>query len=193
VVKARGAGPARFTICPTLRTSVCELGNMPAGQPDELQATVRVGKSATAGEKVRLTVRASASDAAISNGSGNVLVKAAPSPSPAPTTPTPGPPAEGSFPPPPSLPALPTSGGGSLFPTVTPGSSSAASPQPTSPAPTRRHSIHATVTAATLPLDSRLIGGQLLGLAVLAGAIAMAIARLSLRSPRPGDGKDTLS
>jgi len=39
--------------------------------------------------------------------------------------------------------------------------------------------------AATVPLDSRLIGGQLAGLAVLAGAVMIAIARLSLRAPKP--------
>jgi hypothetical protein len=39
--------------------------------------------------------------------------------------------------------------------------------------------------SATVPLDDRLIGGQLAGLAVLAGAVAMAIARLSLRTPKP--------
>ena len=187
VAKARGAGPARFTVCPNLSESVCDLGNLPAGQPDELQATVKVGNSAKAGEKMQLTAEVRASDAAASHGSAKVLVTASPSPSPAPTTPTTGPPAEGSLPPPPSLPALPTSSGdGSLFPTVTPGSTAAASPQPTSSAPTGRHSLHATTDAATLPLDSRLIGGQLLGLAVLAGAIAMAIARLSLRTSRPG-------
>jgi hypothetical protein len=36
-----------------------------------------------------------------------------------------------------------------------------------------------------VPLDDRLIGGQLAGLAVLAGGVAMAIARLSLRAPKP--------
>jgi hypothetical protein len=48
--------------------------------------------------------------------------------------------------------------------------------------------VRADTTAATLPLDPRLVGGQLVGLAVLAGAIAMAIARLSLRTQRPQDG-----
>jgi hypothetical protein len=44
--------------------------------------------------------------------------------------------------------------------------------------------------SATLRLDTRLIGGQLAGLAVLAAAIAIAIARLSLRRPRPHGGVD---
>jgi hypothetical protein len=44
--------------------------------------------------------------------------------------------------------------------------------------------------SATLPLDSRLIGGQIAGLAVLAAAIAVAIARLSLRGARSHDSGD---
>ncbi len=43
--------------------------------------------------------------------------------------------------------------------------------------------------AATLPLSPRLIGGQLLGLAILASAIAMAVTRLSLRTQQGGKGK----
>ena len=45
--------------------------------------------------------------------------------------------------------------------------------------------------SAILPLNSRLIGGQLAGLVVLATAIAIAITRLSLRTPRPHDGGGT--
>ena len=48
--------------------------------------------------------------------------------------------------------------------------------------------LDATTVSAILPLDSRLIGGQLAGLVLLASAIAIAIARLSLRAPRPRDG-----
>jgi hypothetical protein len=38
-----------------------------------------------------------------------------------------------------------------------------------------------------VPVDARLIGGQLAGLAVLAGAVTIAIARLSLRSTKSQD------
>jgi hypothetical protein len=38
-----------------------------------------------------------------------------------------------------------------------------------------------------VPVDARLIGGQLAGLAVLAGAVTIAIARLSFRSAKPQD------
>jgi hypothetical protein len=41
-----------------------------------------------------------------------------------------------------------------------------------------------------VPLDARLIGGQLAGLAVLAGAVTIAIARLSLRTPKPQEDAD---
>jgi hypothetical protein len=47
--------------------------------------------------------------------------------------------------------------------------------------------LHAVNAAATVPLDARLLGGQLAGLAVLAGAVTIAIARLSLRKPKAND------
>jgi hypothetical protein len=50
--------------------------------------------------------------------------------------------------------------------------------------------LHAATAAATVPLDARLIGGQLAGLAVLAGAVIIAIARLSLRTPKAKDDPD---
>jgi hypothetical protein len=66
-----------------------------------------------------------------------------------------------------------------LFPTVT--------PQP-SPSGKSTHQARRlagiTQTSSALPLDPRLIGGQLAGLAVLAAAITMVVARLSLRTPQ---------
>jgi hypothetical protein len=76
-----------------------------------------------------------------------------------------------------------------LFPTVAPipGASS-----PTIGFPPARkqasRSSSAETASSIVPLDPRLIGGQLAGLAVLAGAVAIAIARISLRRPRPQDG-----
>jgi len=77
----------------------------------------------------------------------------------------------------------------SLFPTVSPAASATPNSSAAGQAGRRQHRITALAASATLPLDPRLIGGQLAGLAVLAGAIAIAIARLSLRSPRPQGGK----
>jgi hypothetical protein len=39
--------------------------------------------------------------------------------------------------------------------------------------------------SARLPLDMRLIGGQVLGLAILAAGLTLAVARFSLRRRRP--------
>jgi hypothetical protein len=72
-----------------------------------------------------------------------------------------------------------------LFPTVTPSATPPAQQRQRTPG---RHRDHATLTSATLPINLRLVGGQLAGLAVLAAAIIMVIARLSLRSPRPAAG-----
>jgi hypothetical protein len=50
--------------------------------------------------------------------------------------------------------------------------------------------VHVATASATVPLDARLIGGQLAGLAVLAGGIAIALVRLSLRRQRVPGGND---
>jgi hypothetical protein len=73
-----------------------------------------------------------------------------------------------------------------LFPTVSPSSSGSAAASGGATKDPKQSD--ATTASATLPLDSRLIGGQLAGLVLLAAAIAIAIARLSLRAPRPHDG-----
>jgi hypothetical protein len=204
---ARAVGKAHFTVCPRLVRSVCRLGSLPVGQSDELQVSVRVGKSAALGEHVRLTGRATARGSFSGHATRTVVV-AAPAkhgqgPGPSPST---SPPGVGSLPPlppvtlpPPPLEPIPgTSSLGNpsgLFPTVSP--DPAASPGPSSPsagaaAPGQSpRGPGATTTSATLPISSRIIGGQLAGLAVLAGAIAMAIARLSLRTSRPQDGQNS--
>jgi hypothetical protein len=53
--------------------------------------------------------------------------------------------------------------------------------------------LHAATAADTVPLDPRLLGGQLAGLAVLAGAVTIAIARLSLRKPKATDAGESKS
>jgi len=101
-----------------------------------------------------------------------------------------------------SLPPLPfnTLGGGTLtsptdpsglFPTVSPSTSSGAVTNASDQSGKDPKNSDATTVSAILPLNSRLIGGQLAGLVVLASAIAIAIARLSLRTPRPHDGGGT--
>jgi len=81
----------------------------------------------------------------------------------------------------------PTGDLGSAFPQVSP------SPSASGATATRSHG-HSTKMidlSAGLPLDVRLIGGQVIGLAVLAAAITIAVARLSLRKQPQPPGEDS--
>jgi hypothetical protein len=86
----------------------------------------------------------------------------------------------------PGLGIQPTGNLGSAFPQVSP------SPSPTSGTGTASHrpSTKTIDLSAGLPLDVRLIGGQVIGLAVLAAAVTIAVARLSLRKQPQPPGKD---
>jgi hypothetical protein len=86
----------------------------------------------------------------------------------------------------PGLGIQPTGNLGSAFPQVSP------SPSPTSAtgAASHRPSTKTIDLSAGLPLDVRLIGGQVIGLAVLAAAITIAVARLSLRRQPQPPGED---
>jgi hypothetical protein len=176
-----------FTVCPHSTSSACPIGSLPAGQADELQATAWVQHSAVNGEQVQLTATARGTATHSYHASGSVVVAGGASPTPTPSTSLP--PVSTTLPPV----TLPPGSGGlggnpvGLFPTVSP------DPSPSSGGlgfPPTRKATHARAetVAGIVPLDPRLIGGQLAGLAVLAGAIAIAIARLSLRKPRPQDG-----
>ena len=166
--------------------ATCKIGNLPVGQADELQATVRVRSKAALGEQVQISAKATAKGALSFSASATDVVVVNPKTSP--TSPFITLPESG---------ALPTISGtgispsdpSGLFPTV------GASPTPGTGSLTLPHAkpravLHAATAAATVPLDARLIGGQLAGLAVLAGAVTIAIARLSLRAPKPTDDSD---
>ncbi|HXB46379.1 MAG TPA: hypothetical protein VNW50_01355 [Streptosporangiaceae bacterium] len=140
--------------------------------------------AATVGGHVRISADATASGARSFTGTASDVVVAA-------NTAIPSSPASVGLPPGTSLPAIsgtgvsPTNPSG-LFPTVQ------ASPAPSTASPGLPSAkpgtvVHAADAAATVPVDARLIGGQLAGLAVLAGAVTIAIARLSLRTPKPQD------
>jgi hypothetical protein len=69
-----------------------------------------------------------------------------------------------------------------LFPTVSPGAGNGSVGLP----PARSHSpVHAADVSSIVPIDTRLLGAQIVGLAVLVGAVTIAIARLSLRRRLP--------
>jgi hypothetical protein len=180
-----------FTVCPVASGETCKVGNVPVGQADELQVKVQVGSKAALGEQVQLTATASASAAKSFSGSATDVVVAPPETS---TTAPPSTPTGVTTLPPVTLPPISgtsTSPGDAsgLFPTVGPSSSPSADPVGLPPPVKPHKSVRVVDAAATVPLDSRLIGGQLAGLAVLAGAVMIAIARLSLRAPKPTEDK----
>jgi hypothetical protein len=192
-------GDAHFTVCPTGSGTSCKIGALPVGQADELQASAKVGPHAKAGGKITLAAAATGKGAKPAHSGASVTIAKAGTPTPS-STPTPDPtesvPALPTVPAEPTLPGtglLPTDGTSptnpaGLFPTVSPGSSNGSGVAGgTKP---RSHRIDALSAGATLPLNPRLIGGQLAGLAVLAGAVAIAIARLSLRKPKPQSGQN---
>jgi hypothetical protein len=184
VAQAEYVGIPHFSICPVVRKRVCEIGNLPTGQADELEVSIKVGRKAALGEQVQLTAKASARGSKSFSGSATDVVVALPASHPSTTPIITLPPA--------SLPAIAGTGvvpsnPSGLFPTVAPAPSASPSTSLGLPhvRPVPHHALRVTDASATVPLDSRLIGGQLAGLAVLAGAVALAIARLSLRAPKP--------
>jgi len=204
--KPRGLSP-HFTVCQPRGRSTCAVGGLDAGQKTELRAAIAVPKHA-AGTRIVLTVTGRSPEAAhVATTKFSMWVrahKAAHSSghgrSHAPTTP--GVPGVGITLPnglslaqlsqgvgvsSGSLPALPTpvSNAGSAFPEVSPspGPSTAVLPPP--------RAIPAADVAATGPLELRLIGGQLAGLAILAAAVMILLARLAVRRRRPRHSSDS--
>jgi hypothetical protein len=164
---------------------------LPTSQSDELVAAVRVRDAAPNGEKITLTatVKATKATSADANATIDVTASSSTSGSGSSSTSTNGGVGDGipsTYVPNLSDGGLTTTSGDNpsgLFPTVTPSASASTS----TPKGKRDPNVNATTVSSTLPLDSRLIGGQLAGLAVLASAIAIAVARLSLRTQRPND------
>ncbi len=174
-------GHPSFTICPSPSGSTCKIASLPVGQVYELLASVPVSSSAPLATEIELTVRATATGASPDSANATDIVVT-------PTTASAS--ANDSFgavPPLESLPPIPGTGVSAtdpsdLFPTVSP------SPNSNSlglPSARSRPTLHAAVTASTVPIDTRLLGAQIVGLAVLAGAVTIAIVRLSLRKPQP--------
>ena len=184
-----------FTVCATPGGTSCSVALTVGAQPVQLRAAVAVPQRA-AGKTITLTATGTSPQAAAAaSASGGVPVAAASAPATTPagtaTTPGLGVLAPGALPgatlpvgvlPSAGLPALPNPTDPSLaFPQVSP------SPDPT-PAPAV---IQASEVSASFPLDTRLVGGQIIGLAVLAAAITIAVARLSIRKQRPQHSQDS--
>jgi hypothetical protein len=192
-----------FTVCPATGKASCSVGV--GTSHTELQARIAIPKKA-AKTTLKLTATETSKDTKNASTSASATVhvqakaKSSPSPSPDPTSPGPGIGDGGTLPPgtlppgglppgalPPgaipsaSFPGLPSPTGdaGSGFPTVLP------SPSPAPASLPKARSIEARDVSAGLPLNVRLIGGQLVGLTILAAAVTIAVARLSLRKQRP--------
>jgi hypothetical protein len=177
-----------FAVCPSAHRATCSIGSLPANQAILLEVIDKVGAKAPSGEQLTVTVTVQADGMSPAQASIATLVNMPISPSPGPSSTL--------FP---SLPpvAFPTVPGtavtpnnlSGLFPVVTP----SASPLPTTGAGqgSGRKSGSIAAASSSLPFDPRLIGGQLAGLAVLAAAITMAVARLSLRTPGTASGPAT--
>jgi hypothetical protein len=180
----------RFTVCAEPSGDVCTVGILPAGQSEELVASSFVRRAASSGERITLTATVRGRKARSFHSAATINVTAASTPPPA----SPDPPLPTNTIPSRVLPRLPSGAfkspngdSSGLFPIVAPSGSPSSAADHTTRALNRSNVRDASMT---LPLDTRLIGGQLAGLTVLATAIAIAIARLSLRGPRGHDGGD---
>jgi len=191
-----------FTVCNPTGGSRCTVPGLKAGQHVETQAKLRAFKD-LAGRHITLTVTATSSDAINSATATDRIEVIKPkkhhssSPTPTPTyDPNAG---YGGYPgyPGGSNPytgtgvSNPYGNLGSALPPVSPSPgispSTAAGPQ------SQQHQTEVTDLSAGLPLDVRLIGGQVIGLAILAAAITIAVARLSLRKQTPKHNEDSAS
>ena len=193
VASALGVGRPRFTVCPSANGASCSVGSLAVGQADELQVSVKVGQQAGDGEHVQLTARATGSKEHAYSDYATDLVTANPGSATGTSAGSPG----GVTLPPVTLPPLSGTGGVSpgdpsgLFPTIAPAPTGSTGTSPIGLPVVKPHKkgVRVAEVAATVPLDSRLIGGQLAGLAVLIGAVVLAITRLSLRSAKPAETK----
>lgn len=185
--KPKSVSPA-FSVCASSGTTKCTT-SLSAGAQVELQAKVAAPDRPTT--RFILTATATSSQASNSaTASATVDIKPK-NPSP---TPTPNAGDGGTLPPAAGLPSgttipglgiQPTGDLGSAFPQVSPSPSSASAA-----ASQHAHETKTVDLSAGLPLDVRLIGGQVIGLAILAAAVTIAVARLSLRRQPAKHGED---
>jgi hypothetical protein len=178
-----------FSVCQPTGGATCSVSGLVGGDPVETQAELTAA-TALAGKDITLTVTATspqASNTATATDKVTVDSTSTPSPTPTPTTPNGGNPGNGGNLPP-GVPGVtnpgvgvsnpsPAGNLGSAFPQVSPSPNVA----PAASQSQQQHPVEVTDLSAGLPLDVRLIGGQVVGLAILAAAITIAVARLSLR------------
>jgi len=179
-----------FSVCALPGGSKCTVSGLNAGQRVQLQAELAAPNRPA--KRVTLTATATSSQA-VNSATASATVDIKPKNTPAPT-PNPSAGDGGVLPPPAGLPSgttipgvgsQPTGDLGSAFPQVSPSAAGAGRG-------TARHGHTARTIdlSAGLPLTVRLIGGQIIGLAILAAAVTIAVARLSLRRQPARHGED---
>ena len=181
-----------FTVCAPSGRSDCKVGGLNAGRPPaEVQAKLKApGRSQHHVTLTATATSAQASNSASASATVDIKQKSSNSGSSSSSTQNAG---DGgtipaTFLPTGTVPGLgiqPTGDLGSAFPQVSP------SPSASGTAATSHGRSTKTIDlSAGLPLDVRLIGGQVIGLAVLAAAVTIAVARLSLRRQPQPPGED---
>ena len=184
-----------FSVCVPSGRSSCKVGGLNAGQAAQLQAKLKApGRSHHHVTLTATATSAEASNSALASATVDINRNSSGDPS---STQNAGdgntfsgmfpgtiPPGElpGGFAP--GLGIQPTGDLGSAFPQVSP------SPSASGTAANHGHPAKAVDVSAGLPLDVRLIGGQIVGLAVLAAAVTIAVARMSLRRQPQPPGED---
>jgi len=171
-------GTPSFTICPSASGVTCTIASLAVGQPPyPLLVSVPVSAAAPLAAQVAFTAKVSASGQMYSASATEVV--AAASSTALPSSSSVEPPLVG-LPPIPGTSVAPVNPS-QLFPIVSPSAGTGNLGLPSA----RRPSVHVAEVSSTVPIDARLIGAQLVGLAVLAGAVTIAIMRLSLRRRQP--------
>ena len=193
-IAARPTTPApRFTVCAAPGRNTCSIGL--TSKPTQLRAVVAAPRKA-AGTHITLRATGTSPQAAGSaSSSASVLVRAKPAPSATPAG-TASPAGVGASLPAGNLPPGVSSRAGlPLLPSPVDDPSLAfpvVSPSPSASPSAAQVPIRVADVSASFPLDTRLVSGQVIGLAVLAAAVTIAVARLSLRKQQqPQQGGDS--
>ncbi len=179
VTAASYLGTPSYAICPSASGATCTIASLPVGQVYELLVSEAVATTAPLAASVAFTAQASATGAQMFSASATETVAAASGAAlPASTT---------AVPPLVALPSIPGTSvspvnPSDLFPTVSP---SPGTGNLRLPGTRSRSAVHVAAVSSTVPIDARLIGAQLIGLAVLVGAVTIAIVRMSLRRRLP--------
>jgi hypothetical protein len=198
VTAASYLGSPGFMICPSASGATCAIASLPVGDVYELLAAVPVTSAAPLDTDIDLTATATATGATSGSSSATDTVVA---PTTAASNSASSDDSSNAVPPLVSLPSIPGTGVTAtnpsvLFPTVSPSTSTGTGTGTLALPPAKvHHVVSAAETAYAVPVDPRLLGAQIVGLVALAGAITIAIVRLSLRkplaaSPQPADPGD---